>query len=382
MKKERMTGMRLAGIVLIGIVLLLDIAFFVGKDREFSPTENRNLTTLPAFSVDAAASGRFEASFDDYVADQFPFRDGWIRIKALADRLMGHNEANGVFLGSDGYLIQNFTMPDYDTYRAQADAIRDFSIRHSDMKQYMLVAPSALTVMADKLPAFAQAGDESGYIDKLKLDTSDLTMQFIDVRDTLQQLKATEQVFYRTDHHWTTAAAYAAYRELARAAGLNGINMMYDRLLVTDSFSGTLGSMSGFRTGEQDSIEVFVPKAQTVDYVVTYVYEGKRSASFYDADKLKEKDKYAMFFSGNHPTIRIDTNADSKRVLLVFKDSYANCLIPFLVGDYKKIVVVDPRYFTDDIEELIEVEGINEILFLYNANTLAADKTLIQDIGR
>ena len=79
--------------------------------------------------------------------------------------------------------------------------------------------------------------------------------------------------------------------------------------------------------------------------------------------------------------MRIETTADSDRVLLVLKDSYANCFIPFLAPDYRKIVVVDPRYFTGELEVLIQAEGVNEILLLYNARTLAGDTVLAADIA-
>ena len=38
--------------------------------------------------------------------------------------------------------------------------------------------------------------------------------------------------------------------------------------------------------------------------------------------------------------------------------------------------MVDPRYFYDDLEELMQVEEIQEVLYLYNANTFYADTSL------
>ena len=60
----------------------------------------------------------------------------------------------------------------------------------------------------------------------------------------------------------------------------------------------------------------------------------------------------------------------------MIKDSYANSLVPFLAPYYRKIVLVDPRYFYDDLEELIQVEDIQEVLYLYNANTFYSDTSL------
>lgn len=73
--------------------------------------------------------------------------------------------------------------------------------------------------------------------------------------------------------------------------------------------------------------------------------------------------------------MKIDTAQTGKR-LLVIKDSYANCFLPFLVPYYKSITVVDPRYYYDDLDKLIKEQDIQEILFLYNANTFFSDTSL------
>jgi hypothetical protein len=91
---------------------------------------------------------------------------------------------------------------------------------------------------------------------------------------------------------------------------------------------------------------------------------------------LEDRDKYQVFLGGNHPLVEIDTNADTEKTLLIFKDSYANCVIPFLAHDYKKIVVVDPRYYYGDLKELISSKKIKEVLYLYNADTFSTDTSL------
>ena len=61
---------------------------------------------------------------------------------------------------------------------------------------------------------------------------------------------------------------------------------------------------------------------------------------------------------------------------MVLKDSYANCFIPFLTAYYSEIVVVDPRYYYDDLQNLVETESVTDVLCLYNANTYFTDTSL------
>ena len=61
---------------------------------------------------------------------------------------------------------------------------------------------------------------------------------------------------------------------------------------------------------------------------------------------------------------------------MVIKDSYANCLVPMLIPYYKSIVMIDPRYYTDKIEQTVKDEGVTDVLWLYNANTFLADTSV------
>ena len=74
--------------------------------------------------------------------------------------------------------------------------------------------------------------------------------------------------------------------------------------------------------------------------------------------------------------IEAKTEAKTDRKLLIIKDSYANSLIPFLIPYYREIVVVDPRYYYDDIEKVMKKDNITSVLFLYNGNTFVKDNSI------
>ena len=123
MKKKRLLFLRATAVMVLALVVLLDAAFLLHRDRATSPLENRSLQQRPALTLQGLLSGRFESRFDSYVADQFPLRDGWIALKSTLDRMAGQTKSNGVFLGRDGYLIQDFKAPAEADYRRTADAL-------------------------------------------------------------------------------------------------------------------------------------------------------------------------------------------------------------------------------------------------------------------
>ena len=364
------------GLLFFLLPVIVLVSSIILPDTGFSEKENRVLASRPALKLDQIISGGYEKQFETYENDQFPLRDMWITLKATTDRLMGKVEENGVYLGKNGYLMEAFNAPSQTQYDATVNAMTSFAQEHSDLKQYALIAPNSVNILKSNLPAFAPADDQNPWIDKLKDSLTSTGVTFIDIRDTFTDHKA-EDLYYHTDHHWTTLGAYYAYLQAAAAMGIDTSSDSYDKAPVSQTFKGTLSAKSGFRSGETDEIDVFLPNGDNaLSSVVNYVDEQKKSASFYDTSKLNTRDKYALFFGGNHAQIKISTPTESNNTLLVLKDSYANSFIPFLAQHYRKIIMIDPRYYYGDLEQLLQVENVQEVLYLYNANTFFADTSL------
>lgn len=364
------------GLLFFLLPVIVLVSSIILPDTGFSEKENRILASRPALKLDQIISGVYEKQFETYENDQFPLRDMWITLKATTDRLMGKVEENGVYLGKNGYLMEAFNAPSQTQYDATVNAMTSFAQKHSDLKQYALIAPNSVNILKSNLPAFAPTDDQNPWIDKLKDSLTSAGVTFIDIRDTFTDHKA-ENLYYHTDHHWTTLGAYYAYLQAAAVMGIDTSSDSYDKAPVSQTFKGTLSAKSGFRSGETDELDVFLPNGDnTLSSVVNYVDEQKKSASFYDTSKLNTRDKYALFFGGNHAQIKISTPTESNNTILVLKDSYANSFVPFLAQHYRKIIMIDPRYYYGDLEQLLQVENVQEVLYLYNANTFFADTSL------
>ena len=91
----------------IGGFALLHIVL---PDRTFSPVENRTLAQLPAFSWKALKDGDCTADLEEYLADQFPLRDGWMAIKTRYEYLLGKREFHNVFLNGFTSLLHTNTV--------------------------------------------------------------------------------------------------------------------------------------------------------------------------------------------------------------------------------------------------------------------------------
>ena len=377
MKKDRQRKVqeKLVGIIFILTLFLFLIINVIVPDREKSVQENRMLATKPKFRLSSLISGDYDEKFEAYMDDQFVGRDMWRKLKVTVDRIGGSRLENGVYIRTNGQLLEQIEVADENHLAANIKAIKSFSESQSKIPVRMMLVPDAANVLNHSLPSLAKPEDQTQMFSMVRKDLGD-SVEWIDVSTELNKHK-TEKIYYKTDHHWTTLGAFYAFQAAAPSLGIEGdLSGKYVSYAVSDSFNGMLASKSGVNLGEKEQIDIYVPTEEDTDLIVDYVDEGKRSTSLYDSSKLKEKDQYTVFLGGNSSLLDIRTVSTSTKRLLLVKDSFANSFIPFLTPYYREIVVVDPRYYSGTINDLMDSYRISEVLFLYSGNTFFKDNNI------
>ena len=346
------------------------------KDKDFSESENRMLSQFPHLSLSAVTDGSFTKGFESWLADQFPLRDFAISLKTSFDLLTGKREENNVYIGENGFLFDFTPEADEELISEKTALIKAFLKKNSDKKQMLMLIPSALSVYGEYLPC----GTDSTAADTILKKTSEaLKVKGLLVPDVKKILSAAKEkdnlLYYRTDHHWTTDAAYEMYLYAEKKWKLNESGVRYDFFTVSDSFKGTLASRSGV-SSSSDTVKICIPESSEGTYVVNFEQEQRKDVSLFDKEKLTQKNKYEVFLGGNYGKVTIKTTAANGKSLLLIKDSYANCLIPMLTPHFEEIVVVDPRYMTEGLDKVTQEHSFTHILLLYSINTFIEDKTL------
>lgn len=351
----------------------LAIVLTIHKTKDISELENRKLAAMPQFTVSSLLSGDFTSQFETFIQDQFPARDLWIKSKAKIDILLGKNKINDVYLGSNGYLIEDFQKGSEESLKEKSDVINKFADKNDKLNFAFMLVPTAGAVVENELPQDAPYDDQHEFIKYVQNNLNE-KIKFVDVYHTFKE-NSKEKLYYKTDHHWTTKGAFIAYKEMCAALDIEAYED-YDIKTVANDFLGSLYYKMGAGIGEPESIQIYIPR-ENEDVVVNYVDEKIKSASLYSSEKLKGKDKYEVFTNGNHSLINIKTQGDNKKKLLIIKDSYANSFLPFLTQNYGEINVVDLRYNTDNVQDIIESYGITDVLFLFNVNTFNEDTSIL-----
>lgn len=366
MKRNRMLFFFLFFIPLF----LLAVLTLLLPARPFSENENRPLAQMPDLSPEGIKNGSAQSKLSSYFSDQVPLRDFWIQANTAIRKLTGQKEINGVYLGDDHYYFQQFTDESYFGSRmVSVFRMMNAFVQKQGLPAAVMLVPSPGTVLSEKLPTNAPF-----YNADIVFDTADhlLSCTVVDLRECFAQSADSSQLYYRTDHHWTSQGAYLAYRYYCETLGKTAKEYSLER--VSHSFYGTLYSKVLDGAAEPDAVYApgVLPQVK-----ITYE-DGTVSNTPYLQERLAQKDQYTYFFGGNYGIVTMETAASNNEKLLVIKDSFANCFVPYLLEDYSEIVMLDLRYFDGSVEEVIAQYDITQILFLYETSNLLTDTGILR----
>lgn len=283
----------------------------------------------PEISVQAVRTGSYMKEYEEYVSAQILGRNRYIAIKSATDKALGKKEINGVYLATDGTLIEKHTEEfSIQNIEKTLEGLQTLErlLQGKNRSFQVLLAPTADNVYSEKLPAYAEVFPEEALWRQFR-DACGKNTVFPDVFSPLRS-HAEEYIYYGTDHHWTTLGSYYAYE--------------------------------GMR-------EVYYDLSETPEY------------SLYAEKYLSGKNQYGYFLDDNHMLIEIRNTSYKKEStdrerknkgtsLFIIKDSFANCMVPYLSEHYETIYILDLRYYKGKLTQLIDryVTKDTDVLILYN----------------
>lgn len=357
------------------LVTILGLAFvtFVANDREFSEMENRTLSKKPEFSGEKLLSGEFAESLETYLSDQLILKDYFVMLKNNSDLISGKDKLGEVYYTGDRY-IRNFE-ENKQQISKNLLFINDWIKKNeiSEDKVSFVLIPTASYVYNELLPESSMS------------DTEDYTFtmvsklfngKFVSLKDTFEG-KKTKDIYYKTDHHWTMEGAYYGYVDMMQALGKEAVSLEeFKEIKLEEKFLGSLHSQAPLFNVEADEVVLYDYK--DLDYIINYETEGYVRMSYICKDKFDVKDKYTALFGGNYGSLTItnNDNPDGEK-LIIFKDSYSNSLIPYLISQYSVIEVIDLRYssfrpgFYEDKKDY-------EVMFIYNTDFINTDNSFVK----
>lgn len=368
-------------LLILGTVVVFGFSLvnLVFPKRDQLELENRKAAQLPAFSVSALLDGSWQSGFARWMQDQFALRDVWVNTQRAADEIVFQKvEEGGILLGKDHWMFTKlFTVDDAPQKQLakNVQAVSDFAAAHPG-KVTFLLAPSASVIYPEELPTGAPMADENAMLDDI-FTTVGQSASVLDLRPTFTADK-NEYLYFKTDHHWTADGAYYAYRELMKAKGMTASALTdYTRT----EYPGFIGSFYQYSNqsdtlkNNPDTVVAYTPTCNDLTYTDT---DGNQKTGHVvsDATQYSEGNKYLCFICGDQPYERIDNpNITDGSSCVVIKESYGNAFVPFLVNSYQTVHVVDYRYFSGNLIDLVKENGIQDVIYVNNANALIESAT-------
>lgn len=353
------------------IIVAATIFLALPSDENSVAGENRSLATMAPLTMETAFSGEFAENFENYLSDNIGFRSAftgfseWLNsvkgVESSAGRIVysgGKEAAPGIITPStmliaDNVIYEIFNRNDIeDNY---VKTLNSYAKRlDKNIKFYSMLFPTRLE-FAEPLYANLQDSQKEA-IDYIysKLDSRITT---VDAYNALLAHKD-EYIYFTTDHHWTALGAYYAYKAFCEEAEISPVSKDSFETYKIKNFLGYLFSfaqnpeirkhpdtLEWYNTDKNDSISVSMRYIDDDGTVKGY------NGSLFDENK---KD-YGVFLGGDHPLVILDNSENpTGKTLIIIKESFANSFVPWVIKNYKRVIMVDPRSYTEDIKPILD----------------------------
>lgn len=271
---------------------------------------------MPSLFGDGGINDNFGDEFEDWLSKSFAYRSKVVSaFSALRENvfLTGNDQ---VTVGHESFLFFSEGLDGFTGERAMTDEeIAECAASLDRMARYaagrgakflFVCAPNKETVYPEMLPARFKAADEQD-LDRLYAALSKLSVDYIDLRPTLFDAKEDALIYHKRDSHWNGRGASAAFGAIADACGLPPID--FGEFSVSHDFEGDLDRL---------------------------LYPGEIR---YDDDETQDMSQMYIFTSAYSTPMdmMISTRSAGEGKLLIFRDSFANAMLPYLASAFQEV---------------------------------------------
>lgn len=348
------------------------ILYIVLPKQDFSENEKRVLAKFPEASFAAITDGSFESGFETWLSDHVPGRDALVGVNALYEQASGRNGLGGVIRSKDGRL---FAAPEkMDAASAAGKCARINALAESTgLPADVMIIPTVGYMNQDQLPALHGRYNDSE-LAALVREELNADIGFIWPEDHFRSL-TDAQLYYNTDHHLTSRGSYEAYSLYAQHLGLTPPAADNYSIETVPGFYGSMYAKAGLWNTEADSLEIW--RSNSLQNVTVGFDDRESANSLFFTDHLSSMDKYPVFLDGNHGLVTIETGNEEGENLLIVRDSFGHCFAPFAADNFKRVVLVDLRYFRRPVSQLAAEMEIDRLLVLYGTDTFLTDTNFV-----
>lgn len=333
--------------------------------QEISESERRKLKQFPEITLERVISGKFMEEFEEYAADQFPFREAWRTLKAnLALNVLGQSDNNELYVSGEHIVKMEYPFKESSVQRAAGifQKIYEDQLKDKNCNVYYSLIP-------DKNYFLGENHLQMDYEKLVTIMQEELSgMTYIDIMPLLEA-----DDYYRTDAHWRQECIVDVAEKIGSEMGAD-VQVEYQVQKIEKPFYGVY---YGQLTLSMEPDELFYLTSDSLDACTVFDYQNNKEITVYDMEKVNGMDPYEMFLSGSISLLEItNPNTNTDKELVIFRDSFGSAIAPLLVEGYAKITLMDIRYLPSiNAEKYIDFQD-KDVLFLYSTSVLNNSETL------
>jgi alginate O-acetyltransferase complex protein AlgJ len=331
-------------LLVISLPLAANLVGFDGGDQQ---AENRELAAMPTIAGTLKSVGEFPIGLAHWFDDHFGFRATLVRWYGESRLFgLGVSPSTAVVLGRGGWLFygDDGGMQDYTNEQplsnAELDLWHDSIVRANDwltrrgVAYIFTIVPDKHIIYPEQVPASIRQVNDISRTDQVFDALAESAVAAIDVRPALRLGKSQERLYHLTDTHWNDRGALIAYQQIIGAvrAQVPAVLPAWTRAdfnPVERSVNGMdLAGMMGLTRVLREVDLQLVPRRQRLARVI-------EPAGAEASDEL------------GRVVTEIPGSALPRAV--VFRDSFASALAPFLSEHFSRVVYLWQNDFDAEV---------------------------------
>ena len=316
--------------------------------------ENRTLAAVPAASGASLRSGAYFDDWETFFTDHAAGRDALLRLNVRLRRTAGQPVVDEVYWGPEALLpYVAADRPDDGRIAARAENLADglselAALVESYGGRFLYVGvPEQSTYFADQYPVYLRDGQRTRAAERAAFAAAlaERNVDLLDLGPVFAASGRTEELYFRTDHHYTVFGALTAYEAIGDRLALPALGRgEWTLATLPQPF---LGSRNRRLYGLYESADALTYAVPAVPIPFTRTDDGAAADSAVIA--LPEDGApvtYEAFMGGDHGETVLSTGRPALPDALIYGDSFTNALETLLYTAFDETRSLDLRHYT------------------------------------
>jgi hypothetical protein len=323
----------------------------------------------------------------DYISN-FLGKIQFVNMNGLVRNVLQQQEMNGVVKLNNGYLMREMDNADESVLEANALATKELEEYIASWGGNLLyvTVPYVVNKYDPQLPAGVSDYGNSN-LDRMREKVEALGINSLDLREEIYEAGISQyDLWYKTDHHWSTEGGFYAYTIMANYIEEMGWADLDDSIGDMDNYDiitydkwhlGSNGQRTGIYFAGIDDFDLILPKFETTIENLDTGDVGTLKDICLSMDALSNRDYTSRYtydsVMGNSAGNYYNENAQSDKKILVIGDSMSSAVCPYFILSFQEMRAAGNRKSPVLTREFLDEYQPDIVIMMYYPDRSVAE---------